>query len=79
MSSSNNLDYAVMLKAVKRCLVEKCSTKSTGEMFEIPRSTLRNYLKKVEAAFGEIHNVYDDVLLKFIREAGQHVPSNQVI
>ena len=45
---SSDIDFNVLLDAIKRCLVDKQPTKSTAKIYAIPRTTLQRYVKKIK-------------------------------
>lgn len=77
-ADSTGINFNGLVDAIKRCLKDKQSIKSTAKTYGLPRTSLIRYLKKVEANFDDISSVEDSVLLEFVRDAGQRTPSNMV-
>ena len=75
---SSDIDFNVLLDAIKRCLVDKKPTKSTAKMYAIPRTTLQRYVKKITEYFEDIEAADDGALFEFLRECSKRMPSNQV-
>lgn len=72
------MDFNALLQAIKCCLADNKPVKGTAKAYDIPRSSLQRYVKKVAAQFDDISSVEDGVLLEFVRDCSQRRPSNMV-
>lgn len=77
-SESQGIDFNALVKAIKECLLEESGVRPTARAHGITKSTLSLYIKKVKDSFDDISSVQDDVLLEFVREKNQKIPTNMV-
>lgn len=77
-SVSTEINYTSLIHAIKQCIIGNLPIKSTAKKFNIPRSSLQRYLKKVREKFDDLSSVGDDVLLDFVRDCNKRTPSNMV-
>lgn len=72
------INFDALLQAIKYCLLEKKSIRSTAKEHGFDKSTLQRYLKKVKNNYDDISSVTRDTLLEFIRTCSTKTPTNMV-
>lgn len=60
-------DYSVLLKAVKEIKNEKKSIRATSKTYNIPKTSLLRYVRKVNSKFDDISRVTDAVIMDQLR------------
>lgn len=73
-NKSKEIDFNVLLRAIKHCLVEKHGVRPTAREHGIQKSTLQRYLRKVEANFDDVTTVPDGALIEFVRTCHTRTP-----
>ncbi|XP_023031253.2 uncharacterized protein LOC111518520 [Drosophila willistoni] len=77
-AETRKLYFNSLLQAIKFCILEKKSVRSTAQEYGIDKNTLRRNIKKVEENYDDIAIVEDDELLEFLRMCSRKTPCNMI-
>lgn len=77
-TEQKTIDPDALLVAIKACLLDNASIRSSAAANGIQKSTLDRYLKKIKGNFVDISSVADDNLLEFIGISSNKLPQNMV-
>ncbi|XP_043467262.1 uncharacterized protein DDB_G0283697-like isoform X2 [Leptopilina heterotoma] len=80
LTDSEEINFnAALVEAIKLCLLENKSIRSTAREHNVDKSTLQRYIKKVKDNFGnDMSSVEENEFMEFIEFCCKKIPSNMV-